>query len=199
MYDLWFGMGTTCGGYGVHGYRYSVGIIWPGRLPFLNPTPESGQPMRPACSLANMSTFNTLKGLLMSIEKTFGDPDRERIAHTQLHALKMMPGMTAEEYTANFEMLAQKDWLQWSSPRGCLHLRTPLILSFWRSTLRHLSHPAWTTGRQSCTTYTASKEGICWTEAVNSSKPSTIPQMNTPATTQTTRCLSTYGYRPEQA
>src|SRR5882724_1737919 len=56
-------------------------------------------------TLANMSTFNTLEGLLMSIEKTFRDPDRERMAHTQLHALKMMPGMTAEEYMANFEML----------------------------------------------------------------------------------------------
>jgi len=28
------------------------------------------------------------------------------MACTQLHALKMMPGMTAEEYMANFEMLA---------------------------------------------------------------------------------------------
>jgi len=52
-------------------------------------------------TLANMSTFNTLKKLLMSIERTFGDPDR----CTQLHALEMMPGMTAEEYMANFEML----------------------------------------------------------------------------------------------
>ena len=52
-------------------------------------------------TLANMSMFNTLEGLLMSIEKTFGDPDRERMACTQLHALKMMPGTTAEEYMAN--------------------------------------------------------------------------------------------------
>src|SRR5882724_13579029 len=57
-------------------------------------------------TLANMSTFNTLEGLLMSVEMTFGDPDRERMAHTQLHALKMMTGMTAEESTANFDMLA---------------------------------------------------------------------------------------------
>src|SRR5882724_8131619 len=57
-------------------------------------------------TLANMSTFNTLEGLLTSIENTFRDPDRERMACTQLHALKMMPGMTAEEYMANFEMLA---------------------------------------------------------------------------------------------
>ena len=49
-------------------------------------------------ALANTSTFNTLKGLLTSIERTLGDLDRERTAHTQLHLLKMMPGMTAEEY-----------------------------------------------------------------------------------------------------
>src|SRR5882724_9009836 len=57
-------------------------------------------------TLANMSTFNTLEGLLMSIEKTSRDLDRERMAHTQLHALEMTPSMTTEEYMANFEMLA---------------------------------------------------------------------------------------------
>src|SRR5882724_8876260 len=31
--------------------------------------------------LANMSTFNTLEGLLASIEGTFGNPDKERMAH----------------------------------------------------------------------------------------------------------------------
>src|SRR5882724_6617384 len=30
--------------------------------------------------LANMSTFNTLKGLLTSIKRTFDDPDKERTA-----------------------------------------------------------------------------------------------------------------------
>jgi len=52
-----------------------------------------------------MSPFNTLEELLASTERTFGDPDQERMACTQLHALKMMPGMTMEEYKANFEML----------------------------------------------------------------------------------------------
>src|SRR5882724_111798 len=33
--------------------------------------------------LANMSTFNTLEGLLASVERTFGDPDKERMAYTQ--------------------------------------------------------------------------------------------------------------------
>jgi len=59
-------------------------------------------------TLANISTFSTLKGLLTSIKRTFSDPDRERMACTQLHALKMIPGMTAEEYMANFEMLSRR-------------------------------------------------------------------------------------------
>ena len=39
-------------------------------------------------------------------KKTFGDPDRARMACTQLHNSKMIPGTTAEDYTARFEMLA---------------------------------------------------------------------------------------------
>src|SRR5882724_3987370 len=56
--------------------------------------------------LDNMSSFSTLAELLASIKRTFGDLDRERTTHTQLHALKMTPGMMAEEYMASFEMLA---------------------------------------------------------------------------------------------
>ena len=56
--------------------------------------------------LANRSTFNTLEELLAAIERTFGDPDCKRTACTQLHALKITAGMTADEYMANFKMLA---------------------------------------------------------------------------------------------
>ena len=42
---------------------------------------------------------------LENVEKTFGDPDRARTARAQLHDLKMTPGTTAEDYTAQFEML----------------------------------------------------------------------------------------------
>src|SRR5882724_13727303 len=56
--------------------------------------------------LANTSTFNTLEGLLASVKRTFDDLDKERTAHTQLHELRMTPGMTAEEYMANFEMIS---------------------------------------------------------------------------------------------
>ena len=56
--------------------------------------------------LDNMSSFGTLTELLASIERTFGDPDWERTARMQLHALRMTPGMMAEEYMASFEMLS---------------------------------------------------------------------------------------------
>ena len=50
--------------------------------------------------------MQTLDIYLESVEKTFGDPDRAWMARVQLHELKMAPGMTAEDYTARFEMLA---------------------------------------------------------------------------------------------
>jgi len=56
--------------------------------------------------LDNTSSFGTLVELLASIKRTFGNPDQEMTAHMQLHALRMTPGMMAEEYMANFEMLA---------------------------------------------------------------------------------------------
>src|SRR5882724_10390816 len=56
--------------------------------------------------LDNTSSFGTLVELLASIERTFGNPDSERTACTQLHALKMTLGMMAEEYMASFEVLA---------------------------------------------------------------------------------------------
>src|SRR5882724_806819 len=56
--------------------------------------------------LSHSSTFSTLAELLASIERTFGDPDLERMAGAQLHALKMMTGMTADEYMAKLEMLS---------------------------------------------------------------------------------------------
>jgi len=56
--------------------------------------------------LDNMSSFGTLADLLALIERTFSDPDWERTTHTQLHTLRMTLGVTAEEYTASFKILA---------------------------------------------------------------------------------------------
>ena len=55
--------------------------------------------------LSHTSTFSTLMGLLAAIERTFGNSDQEKMACTQLHALKMTTGMMVEEYTAMFERL----------------------------------------------------------------------------------------------
>ena len=46
------------------------------------------------------SQMQTLDIFLESVKKTFGDLDRARMAHTQLHELKMTSGTTAEDYTA---------------------------------------------------------------------------------------------------
>src|SRR5882724_4303934 len=56
--------------------------------------------------LDNTSSFGTLTELLALIKRTFGEPDQERTAHMQLHALRMTLGMMAEEYMVSFEMLA---------------------------------------------------------------------------------------------
>ena len=53
-----------------------------------------------------MSSIRILDVLLANIEMAFGDPDQDRMAQMWLHALKMLVGMTAEEYMAKFEMLA---------------------------------------------------------------------------------------------
>ena len=61
--------------------------------------------------LSHMSTFSTLVELLAGIKRTFGHQDRERMSCTWLHALKMTMGMTADKYTAKFEMLAGRTGL----------------------------------------------------------------------------------------
>jgi len=53
-----------------------------------------------------MSMFSTLTELLTGVQRYFGNPDWERIACTQLDALKMMMVIRANEYMAKFEMLA---------------------------------------------------------------------------------------------
>ena len=50
--------------------------------------------------------MQTLDIFLESVKKTFRDPDQAWTAHTQLHELKMTPSTTAEDYMAQFKMLA---------------------------------------------------------------------------------------------
>src|SRR5882724_7961180 len=102
--------------------------------------------------LDNMSSFGTLAELLALIERTFSDPDQERNAHMQLHALKMTLGMMAEEYMASFEMLttrtsfneaALEDTYIHRLPQAILlkvysQTSLPLGLDSWKAVIRNL-------------------------------------------------------------
>ena len=55
--------------------------------------------------MTGTSQMQTLDIFLENIKKTFGDLDRAWTACAQLHELKMTPRITAEDYTAQFEML----------------------------------------------------------------------------------------------
>ena len=49
-----------------------------------------------------------LDTFLENIKMTFGDPNRAHTARAQLHELKMVPGIMAEDYTAQFKMLMSR-------------------------------------------------------------------------------------------
>src|SRR3979490_915578 len=52
------------------------------------------------------SLITTFDEFTKQVEEAFGDPDRARTAHTKLHDLRMMSNMSADDYTAQFEILA---------------------------------------------------------------------------------------------
>jgi len=52
------------------------------------------------------TSLSTFEEFIKQVENAFGDPDRSRTARTKLHDLRMTPGMSADEYTAQFEILA---------------------------------------------------------------------------------------------
>ena len=98
---------------------------------------------------SQMQTF-----FLESVEKTFGDPDWAQMAHAQLHELKMTPGTTAEDYTAQFEMLAGrtgfnnvalKDIYVRGLPNSILQkifaqVTLPNGLAAWKMVVQNLDH-----------------------------------------------------------
>src|SRR5882724_5041821 len=135
-------------------------------------------------TLANTSMFNTLEGLLMSIERTFSNPDRERMACTQLHALKMMPGITAEEYTANFEMLARRTGFKKAALEGAYIQGLPqsILLKVYSQTSLPSGMDNWKAVMHNLDCiqigYAELKQSIHLSQAP-------FPQMNTPTTTQT--------------
>jgi len=52
------------------------------------------------------SLITTFDEFTKQVEEAFGDPDRARTARTKLHDLKMTSNMSADDYTAQFEILA---------------------------------------------------------------------------------------------
>ena len=56
--------------------------------------------------ITNTSTTDSPEEFLNRLEKVFGDPDHARTACTRLHNLKMTPSMSADDCTAQFEMLS---------------------------------------------------------------------------------------------
>ena len=87
--------------------------------------------------LDNTSSFSTLAELLTSIERTFGNPDRERTACTQLHTLKMTLDMMAEQCMASFNEAALEDTYIHGLPQVILlkvysQTSLPLGLASWK-------------------------------------------------------------------
>jgi len=52
------------------------------------------------------SSIETFEEFIKQVEEAFGDPDLARTACTKLHNLKMTTNMMADDYTAQFEILA---------------------------------------------------------------------------------------------
>ena len=56
--------------------------------------------------ISGTSSIGFFEEFSRCVEEAFGDPDRAQTACTKLHDLKMTSGMSADEYTAHFEILA---------------------------------------------------------------------------------------------
>ena len=56
--------------------------------------------------ITGTSSVGSFEDFSRRVEEAFGDPDRAQTARTKLHDLKMTAGMSADEYTARFEILA---------------------------------------------------------------------------------------------
>src|SRR5882672_1456970 len=104
--------------------------------------------------LSHTPMFSTLTELLAGIERTFGDPNRERMACAQLHVLKMTTGMMADKYMAKFEMLAGRTSFNKAALEDALIQGLPQLILFkvylqmslpsgldsWKTVVHNLDH-----------------------------------------------------------
>ena len=109
--------------------------------------------------ITGTSQMQTLDIFLEGVEKTFGDPDRARTAHAQLHELKMTPGTTAEDYTARFEMLAGRTGFN-NAALEDIYVRGLPNLILQKISLRSPFPMAWQHGRWVSKISTASIEAL---------------------------------------
>ena len=63
---------------------------------------------QPQAIINGTSTIPTFEVFIKQVKDVFGDPDHSRTAHTRLHDLRMSVSMSADEYTAQFEILAER-------------------------------------------------------------------------------------------
>jgi len=102
--------------------------------------------------IGRTSQTHTLDKLLVCVERTFGDLDQVRTAHMKLHELKMAQGITAEDYTSQFEMLTGRtrfnnavlaDAYIWGLPNSILQkvftqTTLPKGLDKWKTVVHNL-------------------------------------------------------------
>ena len=93
--------------------------------------------------ITGTTQMQTLDIFLESIEKTFGDPDRARMACAQLHELKMTPGTTAEDYTARFKMLMGRTSFNETTLEDIYIRGLPNSLTAWKMVVRNLDRLHW--------------------------------------------------------
>jgi len=103
--------------------------------------------------LSHTSTFSTLAGLLAVIERTFGNPDWERMVYAQLHTLRMTMGMTEDEYITKFKMLAGRTSFNEAALEDAFIQCLPQSILF---TPKYCYCLAWTTGRPLSAIWTTS-------------------------------------------
>ena len=74
------------------------------------------------------STIQTFEDFARHVEDAFGDPDHARTTHTKLHSLRMTPGMSADDYTAQFKRLAGRTGFNDAALEDAYSCGLPMII-----------------------------------------------------------------------
>jgi len=118
-----------------------------------------------SATLANTSTFNTLEDSGINWKYLWKTQTR-RGQHLPNCMHSDDPRHDRRGIHGQLWNACQRNWLHEAALEDAYVWGLPQSISFWRSTLRHLSHLAWTTGRQSCATWTTPKRYANWNSRV---------------------------------